>query len=63
MHFLTLSACGISSPGGASPRDYKERSDRRVQVGARGREAQDERRAYRSRGKEVHQEEARVRYL
>ena len=34
MHFLTLSACGISSPGGASPRDCEERSDRRVQEGA-----------------------------
>ena len=63
MNFLTLSACGISSPGGASPRDCEERSDRHVEEGARGREAQYERRAYRSRGKEVHQKEARVRCL
>jgi len=31
MHFLTLSACGISSPGDAFSRDCEERSDRREQ--------------------------------
>ena len=31
MHFLALSACGISSPGDAFSRDCEERSDRHEQ--------------------------------